>query len=56
MSEEIPEQLREYFKTIGAKGGATSRRKLTPAQAREMGRKSAAVRRKKAKAKKKAKP
>lgn len=48
-----PNDLSEYFRKIGAKGGAASRRKLTAAQARAMAKKSATARRRKAKARKK---
>ena len=37
----------EFFRESGAKGGKKSRRKLTPEQARELGRRSAEARKRK---------
>jgi hypothetical protein len=45
-------EIRAYLAKIGAKGGKTSRRELTPEQARAMQTKSVAARRKATKAKK----
>jgi hypothetical protein len=36
MSKPISDEVKTYLKTIGAKGGRKSRRKLDPAQARRM--------------------